>query len=179
MGADKFSLAFRGLTFLENAARALAEVCENRVKIVANRTQNFAANYEIVRDVYTERGALGGIHAALRSCAREYAVILAVDLPFVTGETVKKLAAIALESKDYAAIVPRQTDGRVQPLCAVYRVKDCLPPLEKLLAKTENASNRDFLKTINPKFVEQNLLAADSDRDIFHNVNTRSDFQKI
>src|SRR5205085_1111104 len=131
----------------------------------------------VVRDVYAERGALGGIHAAFTNCETKFAVILAVDLPFVTAEAIEKLAQIALSSNKFTAYVPRQTDGKMQPLCAVYRAKYCLPMLEKVLGENNKASVRDFLDLVSPKIISQNALS-DSER-LFFNVNQPSDFASI
>lgn len=179
MGEDKFSLQFNGKTFLENAVDALKEVCENRVKLVLNQTQTIETELPFVRDIYENRGALGAIHAALKNCETKFAVVLAVDLPFVTNEIIEKLAEITLSSNKFLANVPRQTDGRIQPLCAVYRAKYCLPTLERLMNENENASPRDFLELINTRYINQNLLSNDSETDIFHNVNHPADFHSL
>lgn len=179
MGEDKFSLQFNGKTFLENAVDALKNVCENRVKLVLNQTQTIETELPFVRDIYENRGALGAIHAALKNCETKFAVVLAVDLPFVTNEIIKKLAEITLSSNKFLANVPRQTDDRIQPLCAVYRAKYCLPTLERLMDEHQNASPRDFLELINTRYINQNLLSNDSETDIFHNVNRPEDFHSL
>lgn len=174
MGKDKFALEIDGETFLDRAVNVLKPVCET-VKIVLNQTQTLETDVPVIRDVYAERGAPGAIHAALRNCATKFAVILAVDLPFVTIRAIENLTRFALASNKYIAFVPRQTDGKPQPLCAVYRAKYCLPPLEKLLGENDTASVRDFLDLISPKFIEQNRLSADE--KLLFNVNYPADFQ--
>lgn len=172
MGADKFTLELNGKTFLERAVETLSKNCES-VKMVLNQTQNIETNLEIVRDVYTERGALGGIHAALKNCETKFAIILAVDLPFVSTEAIEKIAEFALDTNKFVAFVPRQTDERAQPLCAVYRANYCLPTLEKLLEETDSASVKDFLELIYPKYIDQNCLS--DDENLLHNVNYQAD----
>ena len=179
MGKDKFALLFNGETFLERAVETLTKVCENRVKIVLNQNQTIETLQPIVRDVYEDRGALGGIHAALKNCETKFAVILAIDLPFVTSETIEKLIDFAHSSNKFLAFVPRQIDARAQPLCGIYRASYCLPILEKLLEETASASVRDFLELIYPRFIEQYKLSNDSETDIFFNVNAPQDFEKL
>ncbi|MDQ2746058.1 MAG: molybdenum cofactor guanylyltransferase [Acidobacteriota bacterium] len=184
MKTDKAFLQINGETFLERAVKTLQNVVENRVDIVLNQTQKhfierIPGGVPCVFDVFENRGALGGIHAALKNCATEYAIIIAVDLPNITVETVEKLAEIALSSNEFNAVVPRQNDGRLQPLCAVYRAADCLPPLEKLLRENDSASVRDFLERLAPRFINQNQLTEDQSNDIFFNVNRPTDFQQI
>jgi len=179
MSEDKFALQFDDKTFLENAVEALNETCENRVKLVLNQTQSIESELNIVRDVYENRGALGAIHAALQNCDTKFAVVLAVDLPFVDKDVIQKLAEYTLSSNKFLANVPRQTDGRIQPLCAVYRAKYCLPTLEKVLNENATASPRDFLDLINTRYISQENLSNDTGKDIFFNVNKPSDLQKL
>lgn len=184
MQTDKAFLEIEGETFLARAVKTLSTVCENRVVIVLNKTQTdfverLPARVPHIFDIHENRGALGGIHAALRDCKNGRAIILAVDLPFVTSAAIENLAQIALESKDYAAVVPIQTDGRPQPLCAVYRAKDCLPRLESLLSKNISASVRDFLEFVPTRFIRQGELTTNAGEDLFFNVNRPADFQLI
>lgn len=176
MGADKFALKIGGETFLTRAVKVLKPVCET-VKVVLNQTQNLETTLPVIRDVYAGRGALGGIHTALKNCETKYAVILAVDLPLATTGAIENLTKIALASNKFPAIVPRQADGRFQPLCAVYRAKICLPPIEKILVENNKASVREFLDSISPKYVEAGRLSAGE--NLLFNVNNPEDLLKI
>lgn len=176
MGTDKFALELNGETFLRRAVDSLKTACA-AVKIVLNRRQKLETEIPIVQDIYEARGALGGIHAALAGCATKFAVVRAVDLPFVSREAIENLTKLALEPGDFSAVVPCQTDGRRQPLCAVYRVDGCLPPLAKLLAVNETASVRDFLALIEHRLIDEKLLSADE--DLLFNVNYPADYQKL
>ena len=180
MKTDKAFLEFGGATFLERAASALKKVCKHRVKIVLNRSQThfierLPAEIPYLFDIFENRGALGGIHAALHDCRTDFAVILACDLPFVTSVAIEKLAEIALGGEEFAAIVPVQPDGRLQPLCAVYRVEKCLPELEKYLSENDSNAVKNFLNLIDAKFIEAYL--PDADENLFFNVNHPSEYQ--
>ena len=184
MQSDKAFLEIDGETFLTRTVKTLQIVCEDRVKIVLNKTQaglieKIPADVSHIFDVYENRGALGGIHAALSNCATKYAIVLAVDLPNVSGEALEKLAEITLSSNKFIAVVPRQTDERTQPLCAVYHARFCLPILEDLMETNESASANDFLEMIYPRTVAQSKLTTNDSKDIFFNVNRPADFEKI
>ncbi len=181
MQTDKAFLEIGGETFLSRAVKTLSETCKNRVKVVLNRRQNdfierLPANISPIFDAYENRGALGGIHAALTDCPTKYVLILAVDLPFVTPEAIAELTDIALSSNKFIAVVPRQTDGRLQPLCAVYCARYCLPALENILRANASASVGDYLELIAPRLIDQSKLTADQSKDIFFNVNRPADF---
>lgn len=184
MKTDKAFLEIDGETFVEKAVTTLAETCDNRIKIVLNQSQTdfierLPANIPHIFDKYENRGALGGIHAALTDCETKYAIILAVDLPFVTPEAIAKLADITVSSNKFIAAVPRQTDGILQPLCAAYSARYCAPALENLLNETDSASVRNFLELLAPRLIDQSKLTTDQSKDIFFNVNHPTDFQLI
>jgi len=184
MKTDKAFLQFGGETFLARAITTLKTVCESRIKIVLNQKQTYFVEkipdqIPYIFDVYENRGVLGGIHAALRNCETKYAVILAVDLPLVTTKTIEKLAEIMLSSNKFVASVPRQADGRFQPLCAVYHARYCLLTLEQLMNENDSASVRDFLELISPRFIDQDKLATNESNNIFFNVNNQVDFQEL
>jgi len=176
MGVDKFALLIDGESFLTRTAGALAGVCPT-VKIVLNQTQTIETNLPTVRDIYPERGANGGIHAALANCETKFAVILAIDLPLVDRQAIENLARLALAANKFPAVVPSQKDGKPQPLCAVYRARYCLPPLEKLLMENNTASVRDFLALINPKYISAERLS--ESENLLFNINYPEDFHKL
>jgi molybdopterin-guanine dinucleotide biosynthesis protein A len=185
MKTDKAFLKFGDETFLERAVKALAATCGERVKVVINRNQKAKfekgfASLRFVFDLFPERGALGGIHAALKNCERDWALVLACDLPFVNGDAMQALARIALDSaENIAAIVPKQSDGRIQPLCAAYRVKDCLDKIEKLLIDEASPPARRLLEIIPVRLIEPDELTSGAPSEsLFFNVNRPSDFEK-
>src|SRR5438045_1162415 len=86
MGKDKAFLKTSDKTFLERAINALSSICENHVKIILNQNQTdliekLPPNIPYIFDIFENRGALGGIHTALKNCKTKFAIILAVDLP--------------------------------------------------------------------------------------------------
>lgn len=181
MGADKAFLKIGEKTFLENALETLTPVCK-QVKIVLGKSQThfiekLPTGISYIFDIFENRGALGGIHAALKTCPTGFAVILAVDLPFVTSEAIQNLCEIARNSKDFSAIVPRQNDERLQPLAAVYRAKDCLPKLEEILSKNESVSVSKFLETLEVKIIESKSLS--KKENLLKNINSPVDLQSI
>lgn len=180
MGSDKAFLPLNGETFLTRSINLLSNFGET--KLVVNRLQTkfinrIPAQTAFIFDQFDGRGALGGIHAALKDCETEFAIILAVDLPFVTVEAIENLTNIALESKNLNAVVPIQNNGKAQPLCAVYRAKTCLISLENLLNENNRASVMDFLAMISPRLINADTLS--ENENLLFNVNFPSDFETI
>lgn len=176
MGQDKALLEIDGETLTARAMRTLGHVCGS-VTLVFNAEQSIDTDLPYVRDEFPGRGALGGLHAALKSSRARIAVVLAVDLPLVSPEAVANLVSLADSLPKFLAVVPRQTDGRAQPLFAAYRPRFCLPHIESVIATDPRASVRDFLDRIGPKFIDPSKLSTDP--NLLANVNTPEDFAKI
>lgn len=187
MRKNKAFLEIGGETFLERAVNTLSETCENPIRIVLKQPQyymadRFPGNAEAIYDVSDFDSPLDGLHRAFMDCSmrkKKYAVVLAVDLPNVTGEVIKHLAEIAESSNRFLAVVPRQTDGRVQPLCAVYNAGYCHQAISRFLSENSNASIKSFLETISTRFIDQKKLPNNEAGDIFFNVNYPADFASV
>ena len=175
MGSDKSLLTVGGRTFVEAAADALRAVAP-RVSVVSSRHDREAHGLPLVRDLHSNLGALGGLHAALASCEAEWAAVLACDLPFVTGELFGRLASMGADSLD--AIVPVQEDGRVQPLSALYRARVCLEQVEELI-RTDELRPRLLLPRVRARRVAfEELRDLEGSSRFFLNVNTLEDYAR-
>jgi molybdenum cofactor guanylyltransferase len=168
MGTDKSQLLIDRQTFAERISETLLKVTDS-VTLVGHEAENLPS----VSDVYPQWGALGGLHAALTACKREWAIVVACDLPFVTAELFSSLASLKL---GHEAVVPIQMDGRPQPLAALYRVDPCRQRATELI---EAGRRRpfDLLEAVNTHWVSfdeiRNLEQAER---FFVNINTPSDY---
>jgi molybdopterin-guanine dinucleotide biosynthesis protein A len=89
MGADKALLSFAGKPLIVHALETLRQAgLSASIAGARSSLQSFAP---VVPDAQPDRGPLGGICAALRSTAAEYAVFLSVDQPLLPVSLVKYL----------------------------------------------------------------------------------------
>jgi molybdopterin-guanine dinucleotide biosynthesis protein A len=171
MGADKSQLLLGDQTFVERIAATLRMVTDS-VSLVGSFNKS---ELRTVADVYPKWGALGGLHAALSACRREWAIVVACDLPLVTAELFQHLAS--LDNK-YEAVVPIQPDGRPQPLAALYRKDPCLRVATELI-EAGRRRPLDLLESVKTRWVDfaeiANLTQAES---FFVNINTPDDYYR-
>ena len=88
----------------------------------------------MIADADHRRASIIGLYTALLDCRDEFAAVLACDLPFVESALISEMAKLIRSDEYLDAVVPRQTDGRLQPLCAIYRAATCLPFVEHMIA---------------------------------------------
>ena len=172
MGTDKSQLLFERQTFTERIADTLRKVTDS-VTVVGRTLSD--SSLPSVPDVYPQWGALGGLHAALTAATREWAIVVACDLPFVTSELFSHLATLRL---DHDAVVPIQPDGRPQPLAAFYRVEPCLRRATELI---EMGRRRplDVLEAVRTRWVAfDEIRNLDQSEWFFVNINTPKDYDE-
>ncbi len=172
MGTDKSQLLLEDQTFVECIAATLLTVTDS-IRLVGGRENS---KLSTVADVYPQWGALGGLHAALSACRRNWAIVVACDLPFVTSEL---LSSLASKRGDYDAVVPIQPDGRPQPLAALYRAEPCTRWATELI-QAGRRRPLDLLQNVNTRWVDFAEIAnLDHAERFFVNINTPDDYYGI
>jgi len=168
MGTDKSQLLIDRQTFTERISGTLLKLTDT-VTIVGRQSETLPT----IADVYPQWGALGGLHAALTACTREWAIVAACDLPFVTADLFLSLAALRL---DHEAVVPIQPDGRPQPLAALYRVDPCRQRATELI-EAGRRRPLDLLEAVKTRWVSfDEVRNLEQSERFFVNINTPSDY---
>ena len=173
MGKDKSRLLFGDRTSVALIAASLQRVA-GTVRTVGAAVSAFEGLANIP-DSHDHWGPLAGIEAALSNAKSEYCLIVACDLPFVTGRLFERLIGFA---DQWEAIVPLQSDGRPQPLCAIYRRSPCLAAAQKAIAEDEH-SPRALLDQVHARYVPFTELSdLDGSESFFFNVNTPENYER-
>lgn len=172
MGTDKARLALGGRQFVERIAGALSSIT-GRVRVVGERQSQGEWKLQNVPDQYPSWGALGGLHAALSAADAPWAAIVACDLPFVTGELFARLASLR---EEFEAVVPVQSDGRRQPLCALYRIEPCRTHAQTLIAEGERRPRSLLCRARTRLVAPEELADLPGAQDFFSNINTPEDY---
>jgi molybdenum cofactor guanylyltransferase len=172
MGRDKARLSLRGRSFVEHIEEALGVVA-GAVNLVGAKSVDSLKTCN-VPDVYEGWGALGGLHAALAGCSADWAAVVACDLPFVTSELFARLATLRADAD---AVVPVQRDGRLQPLCALYRARVCSQVASSLIERGERRP-RALVGEVRARMVSWEELSDLTGAHLFfENVNTPDDYR--
>jgi molybdopterin-guanine dinucleotide biosynthesis protein A len=141
---DKAALVVADRRILDRQLAALGGRA-SRIVLVGGPDRHIVG-VEVIPDRLPGMGALGGLYTALVSAASDRTLVLACDMPYVTGPFLEFLATTG---GDCDATVPRDGQG-LHPLCAVYarsaapairhaidrgvrRVRDAIDPLRMLL----------------------------------------------
>lgn len=142
----------------------------SEVIIVSNDPELYSyLGVKIVGDIIPGKGPLSGIHSGLIECSHEDCFTIPCDMPFISGEIGHRLLELA---RGFDGAVPK-LDGKLEPLCAIYK-KICIPAIEDCLLKDKHRII-DFYTRVNLRYVEVLDPFFKETARVFSNVNTPSD----
>ena len=183
-GADKALAEIDGRSLARRAADTVRSGLPNsRVTMVAGDEAQFAieaihSETGFIFDLYPNRGPLGGLHAALAHAATPWIFLLACDFPLVPPELITLLAREV--SADYDAVVPRQPDGHLQPLCGFYNVGTCGAIIDAFLESPRSVPMHEILDQLRVRIVtSEEYAGVPAASDAFINVNRKQDLDLI
>jgi molybdopterin-guanine dinucleotide biosynthesis protein A len=119
MGRDKALVTVDGVPLAARVARAVREAAGS-VVLVGDPVRHAGLGIEVVPDRLPGCGPLGGIHAALAHTACEWNLIVACDMPRLPAELLRDLLDAA-ERHGSEVLLPSNPEGRMEPLCGVWR----------------------------------------------------------
>jgi molybdopterin-guanine dinucleotide biosynthesis protein A len=167
-GKNKAFLQLGKQTFLERILENLQPFFSEI--LLVTRQPELYGEYplRVVRDIYSARSSLTGIHAGLVQTKAPFCFIVPCDAPFLQASLIRLLLDSLEPSLD--VIVPEH-EGFYEPLCAIYS-KRCIPHIEKQLAR-EDFKIFHFFKNIRLKTLPFEIIRnADAKLHSFYNVNT-------
>lgn len=125
-------------------------------------------------DRYAAAGPLAGLDAAFAATGADRVLLLACDLPFLTGPF---LAWLLEQGCGWPAAVPADDREHCHPLCAVYGA-DCRPTLTAAL-ETRRLRLHDFARDVGARWLlPQTWARFDPDGDLLANLNTPADYER-
>ena len=179
MGRNKAGLQLDGRTFLERSAEALGAVSKT-VRIVGD-LRGEHSNIEVLPDIVGEgtgNGAIVGLLSALQYTDNEWAAVLACDLPFATMDLMLRMAEIAKTVPEVACVIPAQEDGRIQPLCGLYRKTEALAAVDQHYRSGERRLQR-VVRQLNSRIVSfDELEDLPGASNFFFNVNSPLEYEE-
>ncbi|MCL1836028.1 MAG: NTP transferase domain-containing protein [Treponema sp.] len=175
-GKDKTLLRVNG----ELIVQSIINKCKplfSEIILVSNHSNKFGIEgVTEISDIFAGQGPLGGIHAGLKEAKNPVCFVTACDMPYFYPPLVSYLLE---ESKESDVVVPRESNGHLQPLFAVYN-KRVQRQAEELL-KENRSSILCLYDMANVKYIEEQCwkgITGGKD-DVFYNINYAEDYERI
>ncbi len=154
--------------------RRLAPVVDE-VVVVVNTAERGARlplpeGVKVAVDMYPDGGSLGGIFTGVSAIGREWGLVVACDMPFVSAELVGHMVGLRMGNDVVAPVL----EGRAEPTHALYS-KACLPHMERRL-QAGDLKITGFFDDVRVRYVgEDEVDRFDPERLSFFNINTAAD----
>jgi len=118
MGIDKRWIKIGRHSLIERTYYLLTNTLGQPPLIVCNDTETvFPSTWEVIPDKVHGKGPLGGLLAVLENCRSEWALVLPVDLPYLTSEEINLLLA---STRNGYEVITLSESGAPEPLIALY-----------------------------------------------------------
>lgn len=164
MHQDKSMMRFRDVPMIQHVVDQLSPWFHD-IMIGANDTEKYAfLGLPIVQDEEPDKGPLMGILSCVAQAPSELVFVTGCDIPFISPAFIQHLIA---QAADHDIVMPVGSDGRKEPLLALYR-KSILKPARSIIAQGGRRIV-DLLDHLDVCFTEM------PDADWYYNLNTQED----
>jgi molybdopterin-guanine dinucleotide biosynthesis protein A len=171
MGTDKGLIPWKGERLVLKSLELLKSKCLN-VSLISNNSDYQSLWDPVYPDLITNCGPAGGILTGLTYSKSEGNLVLACDMPFVSPDFLDYLLAQLTDEPD--AVVPI-VQGRIQPLCAWYRLRTAAN--FKLCVENGILKMTEILDRLKVKYLPVPAQGHPFTEDLFRNLNRPEDLE--
>ena len=172
MGVDKATVQFAGEPLWARQLGLLRGLKLNALGISARgRPAWCPPEIEVILDEPPSRGPLSGLAAALRTLQTSHLLALAVDLPRMKVDLLRKLWS---QAHSACGVVP-STD-LLEPLCAIYPA-EIATDAAIALKNVQDVSLQSFVRAMCREGRMQTYPCTESERHFFCNINRPEDLK--
>lgn len=174
MGRDKAFIAVQGMPLWQRQVQMLEELCPAEILLAGPAHPDWQkANCVIIPDAEPDAGPLAGIAGALQRSRESLLLVVAVDLPNMTGRYLRGLLSSCMAG---CGVVPTRRD-HLEPLVAVYP-KRALAIAATCLASGEFSVQKFVERCLAGDLLRPKEIAA-HEMPFFFNMNTPEDLATL
>lgn len=173
---DKVQMKLKGIRLIDWVIINLTSIkalSKSKILIVGAKQRQFPY-YQVINDIYHQKGPLGGILTGLTFSDTDYNLIIGCDMPFVE----RKLIELMMKRiNHFDIIIPRHSKGLIEPLCAIYHKKSRSVIAKNILQG--NLAVRSIFSSLKVGYISEiDIRKIDPNLLSFFNINYQQDFCK-
>lgn len=178
MGFDKQFIKLKGKNIVEYQLETLRKLF-SEIIIVTNKPDDYrSCKCRLVSDELRDFGPLGGIHAGLKASNSLYSYFIACDMPNINAGYITFMMERLKETSPRPQAAVTRFGNWIEPFNAFYS-KDLIPSLEHAYRQRQLQISK-VLGNSNVLHIEEEQARSFSpDWDMFININTIEDLEKL
>jgi molybdopterin-guanine dinucleotide biosynthesis protein A len=174
MGVDKATLDIAEKPLWQKQIELLRELAPRTIWVSARARPAWCpVEIDVVVDTPPSRGPLSGLAAALRQLQTSHLLALAIDLPRMTTDELRKLLTMAQTG---CGVIPMNGEY-FEPLCAIYAAEAAGVAAEALAG--EDVSLQHFSRTLVSLNRVRTHVLPENEKPLFLNVNSPADLAAV
>ena len=181
-GEDKGVVKLAGKSLIGHVVDAVRSIVDETIVVtssaerVAKYKQLVPDCVKFVVDTRESKGPLIGTLTGFSVASGKYALVVPFDTPFVSREIVSLLFELCVGR---SAVIPRWPNGQIEPLHAVYQVKEAMAAAEAAMAEGR-LDMRGMIERMRGVRFLSTLVITEIDPELksFFNINTLLDLKK-
>jgi molybdopterin-guanine dinucleotide biosynthesis protein A len=170
MGQDKCLIKVNGIPMWRRQLDLLLSLSPEVFAVAPHRPEWLPPTVSWLQDAAQNEGPIGGLAAVLAQATYQNVLVLAVDMPGMTSDFLKKML-VMMGSR--GGIVP-QIGERYEPLCAIYPCIALSVVRDQLFVKRDNALQA-LLHCLIRSGLMHSFSVLSSELCLFRNLNFPSD----
>ena len=178
-GSNKALFSPDGETLISRAARLLRPLCRQVLVSASHANAGVYAflDLDIVEDLHSDCGPLGGLEAMLSRCTTPWLLVLTCDMPYVNSEALQTMISHARAfdgsestTRPRALAWQRVSDGSISPFPLLIK-RSVLPQLCEQMHQ-EHFGVKAFLRTVDTYYIKTDSA------QLLRNVNRPEDWHE-
>jgi molybdopterin-guanine dinucleotide biosynthesis protein A len=175
MGRDKALVDFHGQPLIKHVIQRVERLADEILVTTNNPDSYKFLGLALFKDIFPDRGPLGGLYTALSAAHHPAVAVLACDMPFINPGLIEY--QVDQINRLNADIVIPQTRSGLEPFHAVYRRDTCLEPLKTSLDSGKWRVDSWFPEVKVYAVSQDTLIKYDPQLLSFFNINTPQDLE--
>ena len=181
-GEDQGVVKIAGTPLIGHVVDAVRSIVDETI-VVTNSAERVAKYKQLVPDcvkfvvdTWESKGPLIGALTGFSVASGKYVLVVPFDTPFVSREIVSLLFELCVGR---SAVIPRWPNGQIEPLHAVYQVKEAMAAAEAAIAEGR-LDMRGMIERMRGVRFLSTLVITEIDPELksFFNINTLLDLKK-
>lgn len=169
-GEDKGLFLFKGKPLIQHSLDIIKNYTSD-IQIISANKEYERFGFNVIPDILSEKGPMGGIHAGLKNAKNDINIVLSSDTPFISTEFIDLLLD---NYKNQEALISKTFDGKYQTLIGLYK-KSIWPKIDKAIMN-KHLKLISFIKTLD--FTSIEIPENSHLEKCFINFNHLSELQK-